>query len=248
MSALADDIDACCGSPRIMALDIGGGLSVNYNSDAVSPSFEEYKNTILKIVPNFFKQNSSRTIVTEFGKSLVAKAGVVVALVQDVLDLTCAGEGETRDETHQIAITHAGADLFLRTAYCPESFSHRIEHLDGKGQRPGCNRSRATLTIAGPLCFSGDILARDMQGCEARSGDRMVVLDAGANTLSLFSRHCSRRSPRVIGCRRLRAAEAVGAAEDSSAPTATSTGYGTELRVSILRDEETFGSVMSFWD
>jgi len=32
-------------------------------------------------------------------------------------------------------------------------------------------------------------------------GDRIIVLDAGANTISLFSRHCSRTAPAVFGAR-----------------------------------------------
>jgi hypothetical protein len=32
-------------------------------------------------------------------------------------------------------------------------------------------------------------------------GDRCLILDAGANTLSLFSRHCSRLAPVVMGFR-----------------------------------------------
>lgn len=37
------------------------------------------------------------------------------------------GESRREDEGRSItAIIHAGADLLLRTAYCPDKFSHRV--------------------------------------------------------------------------------------------------------------------------
>ena len=39
-----------------------GGLSANYHSDAISPTFDEYVATICKLYPNF--QNQGRRIVT----------------------------------------------------------------------------------------------------------------------------------------------------------------------------------------
>ena len=49
---------------------------MNYSSDDIHPTFEDYKNSILKIMPKFFSSNMSRMIITEFGKSLVAKVNV----------------------------------------------------------------------------------------------------------------------------------------------------------------------------
>ena len=48
----------------------------------------------------------------------------------------------------------------------------------------------------------GDILADDLKLPAAlRAGDLVVMRDAGANSLSLFSRHCSRVAPPVYGFR-----------------------------------------------
>ena len=51
--------------------------------------------------------------------------------------------------------------------------------------------------IAGPLCFAGDFLAKDLPLPPLEPGDYVVVHDAGANSLSLWSRHCSRLVPPV---------------------------------------------------
>jgi diaminopimelate decarboxylase len=123
---------------------------------------------------------------------------------------------------------HTGADLFLRTAYCPDHFSHRIELLDPDAS----TRSTICVTIAGPLCFSGDVLLKNKSMLEMYVSDKIVILDAGANTISLFSRHCSRVSPAVIGFRSFES-DSLGR---------------SRFRCARLRDEETVDQVLNFWD
>ena len=54
-------------------------------------------------------------------------------------------------------------------------------------------------TIAGPLCFAGDILAEDVLLPRVEEGDWIVIHDVGGYTLSLWSRHCNRGLPLVLG-------------------------------------------------
>jgi diaminopimelate decarboxylase len=71
------------------------------------------------------------------------------------------------------------------------------------------------VTIVGPLCFAGDIVGREIPLPPVEPGDWIVIRDVGAYTLSMWSRHCSRGIPAVIGydpqggesCRVLRRAE-----------------------------------------
>jgi diaminopimelate decarboxylase len=117
------------------------------------------------------------------------------------------------------AVVHAGADLFLRQCYCPEKFQHRVQLLNRSFQSvsgvtsgssvdvsiplPSANAdddSRPLVpsaSIAGPLCFSGDVIAGSISIPVPMAGDYVIALDAGANSISLFSRHCSRASPAV---------------------------------------------------
>ena len=64
---------------------------------------------------------------TVLGKSLITKCGAIATLVEDVL-ISSDRSGQQPSIT---AICHAGADLMLRTAYCPDKFSHRVALLDG---------------------------------------------------------------------------------------------------------------------
>ena len=58
------------------------------------------------------------------------------------------------------------------------------------------------MTIVGPLCFGGDIIARGVSLPAIDVGDWLVIRDVGAYTLSMWSRHCSRGIPAVIGYER----------------------------------------------
>jgi diaminopimelate decarboxylase len=108
---LADDIDEALGYKRVSILDIGGGLSLNYSSDEVQPTFLEYFDAIHEKSPLFFRQK--RRIVTEFGRAWVGKAGAVVSRVEDVV----YPAAQFRPATPLTAITHAGADMFLRPVW-----------------------------------------------------------------------------------------------------------------------------------
>eukprot|EP01035_Chromulina_nebulosa_P032864 gene32864-43951_t len=123
----------------------------------------------------------------------------------------------------------------LRTAYCPDKFSHRVALLDGTDLLNDPANSRplsAKVAFVGPLCFSGDVITSSWAGPTPQAGDVCVVLDAGANTLSLFSRHCSRASPAVYA---FRSADAKAA------------GVGPFFLLSCIREVESDQDVLSFW-
>ena len=105
---LASRVDEFLGESRINLVDIGGGVSMNYDSDIVRPSFQEYFDEIHKVCPNFFFQK--RTVVTEFGRAYVGKAGAIVTIIEDVIEPL-----PIYFNSPLTAITHAGADLFPRT-------------------------------------------------------------------------------------------------------------------------------------
>ena len=63
--------------------------------------------------------------------------------------------------------------------------------------------------IAGPLCFAGDFPRKGVRLPPLEPGDYVVFHDTGANSLALWSRHCSRLVPPVYSFGRRRDGDGV---------------------------------------
>ena len=164
-------------------VDVGGGLPVAYDSAEVAPTFEDLANVLKHQVPEMWK--GPHTLITELGRSIFAPIGWAATRV----------EYTKSSGSRQIAVTHLGADLLLRPAYRPEQWRHRLRVFDADGNpRIG---GESPWDIAGPLCFSGDLIARQRLLPNIQSGDIVCIEDVGAYSLSMWSRYNSRRSPAV---------------------------------------------------
>lgn len=179
---LADEINLLRPG-QVTCIDIGGGLSVDYDSDVSSPPFAEYSAELRKRVPNLFRYK----ILTEFGRVLIAKAGWAAAHVQHV----------KRAGGRVIALCHAGADVFLRPVYIPSKWKHRIQVMSSDGFPRTDPVGR--VDVGGPLCFTGDLLCVDRVLPVPQTGDWIIIRDAGAYTLSMCCRHTSQLLPPVYG-------------------------------------------------
>lgn len=163
---LALEINETLGRKQIATLDIGGGLPVNFESERVSPTFKEYVDSLRAGVPGLF--SGEFRVVTEFGRSVLAKAGFILARV------------EYTKETggHPIAITHAGAQVATRTVFMPDLWKIRVSALDGRA-RPK-KGERIEQDVAGPCCFAGDIVAHARPLPLLEPGDFVMLHDTGA--------------------------------------------------------------------
>eukprot|EP00466_Bigelowiella_natans_P004087 jgi/Bigna1/52537/estExt_Genewise1Plus.C_90026 len=226
VTILAEKINRSCGK-RINTIDIGGGLSTNYESMEISPTFQEYSEALRRRVPELFDSDAfggGVEIVTEFGRGLCAKAGWVATGVEYMM---------RGDPDKPVAITHAGADLFVRPCYDPEHFGHRFSaYADNGTPLSQCAKQEKTYDIAGPLCFAGDVIGREVTLPTLDEGDWIVVHDCGANTFALWSRHCSRQAPPVFGI-------------SKRSKLAECSDDGVEVRV--LKERESPEDVMEFW-
>jgi diaminopimelate decarboxylase len=177
---LAAEIEAQ-GRP-IRVIDIGGGLPVRYRAGERAPDFEEYARALREQAPDLFRRPWQ--VVTEFGRAIFASSAFAASRVE----YTRPGG---------IAVIHFGADLFVRPAYRPEDWSHEIEVFDPDGQPK--SGPLGEWSVAGPLCFSGDFIARGRRLPRIDPGDLVVIRDAGAYTLAMWSRYNSRPAPAVYG-------------------------------------------------
>ena len=211
---LAEQINAAAGQDKIQVLNTGGGFPVNYRQPESPWQIEQYVATLRDKCPQAF--DGRYQLVTEFGRYVHANAAWVVSGIEYVKPT----------DTVDNLIAHVGADMFLRECYNPADWFHEAFLLDQQGNRKGGPLSPAS--IAGPLCFGGDFVFSRKPLAKAQPGDSIVIQDVGANTFSLWSRHCSRPFPKVVACRSL--PDDVGVSE-----------------VQIVKQRETVESVLGFW-
>lgn len=164
-----------------MRLDVGG-VPVAYRGEKPSWSLEEWAEGLVKAGVLEAPQ-----VITEVGRWLQAPVGFTLSRV----------EYHRRVGDRRIATLHVGADLFLRVAYAPQHWSHEFLAFDAKG-RPKEAEIEA-VDLVGPLCFAGDVLAEGLALPALEEGDWVLIRDTGAYTLSMWSRHCSRPMPPVVG-------------------------------------------------
>ncbi|MDX2933098.1 diaminopimelate decarboxylase [Streptomyces ipomoeae] len=163
---LAEEINRRVGRRQVDTIDIGGGLPVNFASEAATPTYAQYARLLAEAVPGLF--GGRYGLVTEFGRSLLAKHGTVLARVE----YTKSSGGRL------IAVTHAGVQVATRTVYAPGAWPLRIAAYDDKGRvKEG---PVAVQDVAGPACFAGDLLAEGRALPVLEPGDYVAALDTGA--------------------------------------------------------------------
>ncbi|MFD5324549.1 diaminopimelate decarboxylase [Streptomyces sp. NPDC127092] len=182
---LAEEINTKAGRQQIDTVDIGGGLPVNFASDEETPTHAEYAALLASTVPGLL--DGRYALVTEFGRSLLAKHGTVLARVE--YTKTSGGR--------PIAVTHAGVQVATRTVYAPESWPLRILGYDSEG-RPRTGEP-LVQDVAGPACFAGDLLCTGQALPLLRPGDIVAVPDTGAYYFAHHYAYNSLPRPAVHG-------------------------------------------------
>ncbi|MFE6698695.1 diaminopimelate decarboxylase [Streptomyces sp. NPDC057718] len=184
---LAEEINAALGFRQITSLDIGGGLPVNFADETVRPTYAEYVSALTAAAPGLF--SGRYALVTEFGRSLLAKNGFIGARVEYTKD---AGG-------RRIALTHAGAQTATRTVLMPDAWPLRI----GAFGPDGAPKDGPMLAqdIAGPCCFAGDVVAYGRELPELAEGDVVALYDTGAYYFSTPWAYNSLPRPAVYGFR-----------------------------------------------
>ncbi|MGW6864795.1 diaminopimelate decarboxylase [Streptomyces sp. NPDC054901] len=185
LHALAEEINGAAGRRQVDTLDIGGGLPVNFASDEPTPTYGQYVAALRGAVPALF--DGSYGLVTEFGRSLLAKHGLVLARVE--YTKTTGGR--------PVALTHAGVQLATRTVYAPEVWPLRILAHDAKGAPKA--GPLVAQDVAGPACFAGDLLATARELPELAPGDLIAVPDTGAYFFTAHYGYNSLPRPPVHG-------------------------------------------------
>lgn len=155
---------------EIKYLDIGGGLGIPYR-DEEPPVPADLAKRLLPLV-----NGRKVTLIMEPGRSIVGNAGI---LVTKTLYLK-------KGEAKEFVIVDAGMNDLMRP-----SLYGAYHHI-----QPVIRRKRPAITadIVGPICESGDFLAKGREMPKVRRGELLAVMSAGAYGMSMSSNYNSRPS------------------------------------------------------
>ena len=156
-------------------IDIGGGLGIRYKDEEPPEPLELAE----AIVPLLSKTGC--TIIFEPGRSMVGNVGVLVSKVLYV----------KRSEEKTFVIVDAGINDLIRPSFY-DSY-HDILPLERS------HREKVVADVVGPICESGDFLAKDREVTAFKSGDLMAFMSAGAYGFCMSSNYnCRPRPPEVM--------------------------------------------------
>lgn len=162
---------------NIQYLNIGGGLGITY-SDEKPPLPQDYADAISPIVKDL-----NLTLVMEPGRVIVGNAGILVTRVLY----------EKVGEAKRFVIVDAAMNDLIR----PSLYSayHEIRPVS----EVLLHRPKHAVDVVGPVCESGDFLAKDRLLSEVKPGDLLAVMSAGAYGFVMASNYNSRpRVPEVL--------------------------------------------------
>ena len=151
-------------------VDAGGGLGISYNgTDDFAVRAVNYAQAILTPL-----RKHKLHLLLEPGRAIAGPAGVLLTRVLY----------RKQNGNKQFLIVDAAMNDLLRPALY--NAQHGIVPVAPRGGR------KAVLDVVGPICETGDFLARDREMEVAEPGDLLAVLDAGAYGMSLASNYNSR--------------------------------------------------------
>jgi diaminopimelate decarboxylase len=151
-------------------IDFGGGLGITYR-DETPPATGALIAAVLERVRA--RGHAHRTVLFEPGRSIVGRAGALLTQVGFL----------KRGEAKNFAIVDAAMNDLMRPALYQA-------WMDVQPVTPGAAPS-ACYDVVGPVCESGDWLARDRDLAIAE-GDLLAIVGAGAYGMSMASNYNSR--------------------------------------------------------
>jgi len=158
-------------------IDIGGGLGVPYKPEDTELDVAAFSSKVVNLFKNKVKDYGlgKPFLFVEPGRYLVCDSTILLTRV-NTLKVTPA---------HKYVGVDAGFNTLIRPtiygSYHPILVANKLNEPE-----------KETYSIAGPICESGDLLAKDRQLPEIQEGDLLAVLNAGAYGYSMSSQYNSR--------------------------------------------------------
>ena len=161
-------------SIQVDYLDLGGGFGIRYNDEQPLDVERLTQELVMRM------QGLPYRLIVEPGRALVAEAGILVARVLYV----------KRHEQKVFVVVDAGMNDLLRPALYGSY--HSIVPVEVRSE------NKVLADVVGPLCETGDFLARDRELPDMHPGDLVAVLTAGAYGYAQASNYNSRLRPAEV--------------------------------------------------
>ena len=151
-------------------IDVGGGLGIRYR-DETPPTHEQYATVLVPIL-----RELGATLLLEPGRSIVGNAGALLTRVLYRKDTPAK---------KFVVIDAAMNDLIRPSFY---DAYHEVRPVDeARGQAP-----HEKADVVGPVCESGDFLARDRELPRLEENDLLALMSAGAYGFAMASNYNAR--------------------------------------------------------
>lgn len=157
---------------------VGGGFGVPYREDEPPIDLDSVASATREALGDV----GGARLAIEPGRYFVADAGVLLTTVNTV---------KPTPET-----TVVGIDAGMTTLIRPALYNayHAVRSLASDAAR----RESVSVELAGPVCETGDVLARDRPVANPERGDLLAVGNAGAYGYEMASNYNSRPRPAVV--------------------------------------------------
>ncbi len=152
----------------IRYLDLGGGLGITYDEEE-PPHPREFGLALTSAV-----RDLPVTVILEPGRVIVGNAGILATRV------VYAKHTPSKDF---LIVDAAMNDLVRPSLY---GSYHRVDEVTPKG------RKKLSVDVVGPICESGDFLAKDREIPAMETGELLALFSAGAYGFTMSSNYNTR--------------------------------------------------------
>lgn len=174
----------------INMLDIGGGFGADYTTDQ-TPVLQKYADAIVPELQPL--ADSGIKIVLEPGRTLIANAGILLVRVMFT----------KQTKQREFVITDGGMNVLIRPCHYDAfhfMWPAKVEdrHVPARRDREMNLPDLKVVDVVGPICETGDYLARDRAIPPMKRGDLLAVFTAGAYGMVMASRYNTRPMPAEV--------------------------------------------------
>ncbi len=161
---------------NIDELNVGGGLGIKYTESDDPPSIDEWIKTISNSVVKACEKNNLDfpTLMCEPGRSIVSTAGITIYKIGAFKEIPGIR-------------TYLSVDGGMSDN--PRPITYQSNYSACLVGNPLNNNSNKKYTIAGKHCESGDVLFKEIDLAQCKTGDLICVFGTGAYNNSMSSNY-----------------------------------------------------------